>query len=909
MCASKSDTPTRGKEVSRTGAATRTASTPTTKQQPRVKSGGTESSPYPIDGYVPPNRPQQGTIGEILKVVINFFRITVPAITVHQYDVKIYNTAPEETKDKEKHPIINRYVCRSVMNELSNSNLKDQHPAYDGRAILYCKNDLSQLGYIVKWIDKEDGDREREHAVELKHTDEVDLSVITKITQRESQFESKQAHDTFITAHQTATNAIDALFRQFAAVRYTPMGRGFYWYSKRPEYDLGDELELWEGYTQSVRPGHKQVYLNLNMSYRPVIKPLELLEYLMMVLGLRNYDQLCDKYTMETATRELVSLEIYSSHLKKKRKYKMTKKSVFVYPANKQSFPCEGKSITVLEYFKTQHQIVLKHPYLPCIDVGRGEKVVALPMEVCYVKEGQLFRKEMTLRQKQKMIEATSIPPNHREDDIRYTATEMLPPNDPLREFYGIKTSDRMEETECRQLPSPNIKYRTNMIPQPRDGKWQIRNCQLINPVAVNVWAIIHFSYSVGRMRYAEFINEMLRQGKEKGIRMQRAINERDIGENYRCGMKRGLDDIDDVMGYARDNFGAELQLILCIIDRTLRGKNSYNSDDIYNRIKLVGDSKLGVVTQCIDQKNAISMQGSTLGGVCLKMNAKLGGTNHFATVDTTIPLLADTMIIGADVNHPGVTMYESPSIAVACVALDRDISRYYSTCRFQINRDEAKQRQEIILEFESMCDDLLREYTRVNANPKQILFYRDGVSESQFQFSLEKELPALKRACLKLGKDYKPKITLVCVQKRHHMRMFELSKGKIYNVLPGTYLDHTITHPYEYDFYLCSHAALKGTARATHYHVLHDEINYSPNELYTITNQLCYCYSRCTKSVSIPPPVYYADLIAYRYYKCYDAYRCKRDLVGGREPWTMDWDYHRRKVDIRMEPGKLFWA
>ena len=898
MCASRSDTTAKGKEVA-------TRSTATAKQQPEGKSGGAVRQP--IDGYVPPNRPHHGTIGENLKVIINFFPITVPHITIHQYDVKIFNLSSEEAKDKEKHPIANRYVCRSVMNALSETNLKGQFPAYDGRAILYCKNELSQISYIAKWIDKDDGDREREHGVDLTHTALVDLSVITEITLRQSQFESKQLHDEFLTKHQTATNAIDALFRQFAAARYTPIGRGFYWYSKRAEYDLGSELELWEGYIQSVRPGHGQVYLNLNMSYRPVIKPLYLLDYLDKKMRLKNYDQLCDKFTMETAERELLNLEIFSNHLKNKRKYKITKKPVFLLPAIKESFNCDGKIITVQQYFKTQYKKVLEYPYLPCIDVGRGDKVVALPMEVCYVKEGQLFRKEMSIRQKQNMIEATSIAPSYKVDDIKYTATDMLPPNDPLRQFYGIETSDRMKETECRQLSSPNINYKKKVIPQPKDGKWQIRNCELINPVHVNVWAIIHFSYSVGRMIYAEFIDQMLGQARDKGIRMQRPINERSIGK-YRSDMKRGLDEVDDLMRYTHENFGDELQLILCIIDRGLKGRR-YNSDDIYNRIKLVGDSQLGVVTQCIDQKNAVDMKGSTLGGVCLKMNAKLGGTNHFATVDRTIPLLADTMIIGADVNHPGTQMYESPSIAVACVALDREISRYYSTCRFQINRDESKQRQEIILEFESMCNDLLREYTRVNAKPKQILFYRDGVSESQFQFSLERELPALKRACSKLQKDYKPKITLVCVQKRHHMRMFEVSNNKYYNVLPGTYLDHTVTHPYEYDFYLCSHAALKGTARPTHYHVLHDEINYSPNDLYTITNQLCYCYSRCTKSVSIPPPVYYADLIAYRYYKCFDAYRDNRDLVKGKEPFSIDWDYHRRKVDIRIEPGKMFWA
>ena len=181
-----------------------------------------------------------------------------------------------------------------------------------------------------------------------------------------------------------------------------------------------------------------------------------------------------------------------------------------------------------------------------------------------------------------------------------------------------------------------------------------------------------------------------------------------------------------------------------------------------------------------------------------------------------------------------------------------------------------------------------------------KILYYRDGVSEGQFEAVLDLELTALKRACHALSPDYNPPVTLVCVQKRHRMKMFVDGRENVYNVNPGTYLDRTVTHPFEYDFYLCSHAALKGTAKAAHYHVLHDENRFSPNLLYTMTYQLCYCFARCTKSVSIPPPVYYADLIAYRYNKYFDP-----KLVSGKDLAEIDWDRFRRDVQVRIEPGK----
>ena len=80
------------------------------------------------------------------------------------------------------------------------------------------------------------------------------------------------------------------------------------------------------------------------------------------------------------------------------------------------------------------------------------------------------------------------------------------------------------------------------------------------------------------------------------------------------------------------------------------------------------------------------------------------------------------------------------------------------------------------------------------------------------------------------------------------------------------------------WDFYLQSHTALEGTARPAHYFVLVDEIfkdcpadelpkgfKNASDYLYSITYNMCYLYCRATTSVSIPPPVYYADIACER--------------------------------------------
>ncbi|CAF1173593.1 unnamed protein product [Rotaria sp. Silwood1] len=54
------------------------------------------------------------------------------------------------------------------------------------------------------------------------------------------------------------------------------------------------------------------------------------------------------------------------------------------------------------------------------------------------------------------------------------------------------------------------------------------------------------------------------------------------------------------------------------------------------------------------------------------------------------------------------------------------------------------------------------------------------------------------------------------------------------------------------------------GTARPTLYHVLHDDNEFSSDDIQQLTYWLCHTDMRCTKSVSIPAPVYYAHLAAY---------------------------------------------
>ena len=79
--------------------------------------------------------------------------------------------------------------------------------------------------------------------------------------------------------------------------------------------------------------------------------------------------------------------------------------------------------------------------------------------------------------------------------------------------------------------------------------------------------------------------------------------------------------------------------------------------------------------------------------------------------------------------------------------------------------------------------------------------------------------------AYIKLG--FKPTITLIVVNKRHHVRFFpriEDEGDRSGNCVAGTVVDSDVVNPVEFDFYLLSHGGTLGTSRPTHYNVLIDE-------------------------------------------------------------------------------------
>ena len=85
-----------------------------------------------------------------------------------------------------------------------------------------------------------------------------------------------------------------------------------------------------------------------------------------------------------------------------------------------------------------------------------------------------------------------------------------------------------------------------------------------------------------------------------------------------------------------------------------------------------MGDTVLGLATQCIQVKNVNKTSPQTLSNLCLKINVKLGGVNNILVPNIRPKVFNEpVMFLGADITHPPAGDEKKPSIAaVSCEML-----------------------------------------------------------------------------------------------------------------------------------------------------------------------------------------------------------------------------------------------
>ncbi|VAI68922.1 unnamed protein product [Triticum turgidum subsp. durum] len=812
-----------------------------------------------------PLRPGMGKCGDRCVVKANHFFAELPDKDLHQYDVTI---TPEVTSRG-----VNRAVIAELVKLYRQSHMNGRLPAYDGRKSLYTAGPLpfTSRTFEIALQDEDEGlvggQAKRQFRVVIKYAARADLHHL-------AMFLAGRQPD----APQEALQVLDIVLRELPTAS-SPVSRSFYSPNLGRRQRLGDGLESWRGFYQSIRPTQMGLSLNIDMSSTAFIEPLPVIEFVAQLLcrdiSVRPLTD-SDRVKIKKALRGVKVEVTHRGNMR--RKYRIS--GLTSQATRELSFPVDDRGTvkTVVQYFLETYGFNIQHTTLPCLQVGNQQRPNYLPMEVCKIVEGQRYSKRLNEKQITALLKVTCQRPQEREKDILQTVHHNAYYEDPYAQEFGIKIDEQLASVEARVLPPPRLKYHDSGREKdvlPRVGQWNMMNKKMVNGGRVSHWACINFSRNVQDNAAKVFCHELAIMCQISGMNFAPepvlpVLSARP--EHVERALKARYH---DAMNASKPP-GKELDLLIVILPD--------NNGSLYGDLKRICETELGLVSQCCLTKHVFKMSKQYLANVALKINVKVGGRNT-VLVDALarrIRLVTDrpTIIFGADVTHPHPGEDSSPSIAAVVASQDwPEITKYAGLVSAQAHRQELI--QDLFKVWQDpqrgtvtggMIKELLISFKRATGQkPQRIIFYRDGVSEGQFYQVLLFELDAIRKACASLEPNYQPPVTFVVVQKRHHTRLFannhndQRTVDRSGNILPGTVVDSKICHPTEFDFYLCSHAGIQGTSRPAHYHVLWDENKFTADELQTLTNNLCYTYARCTRSVSIVPPAYYAHLAAFR--------------------------------------------
>jgi eukaryotic translation initiation factor 2C len=432
-----------------------------------------------------------------------------------------------------------------------------------------------------------------------------------------------------------------------------------------------------------------------------------------------------------------------------------------------------------------------------------------------------------------------------------------------------------------RVLTGPNVKYKNNKVANTLSGSWNMRDAKFSTESRLSSWTYLFLSAQ--NWRDAWDSEQQLHSTLDT---FQAKLRELGVGAaNYTPGMRIILDptnveaSIDAAIHrFATTTVRAPPKLVLVIIP--------YVDSSIYNRVKFTCDVKEGLLNVCtIGSKLAKPNNDQYFANVALKFNLKLGGRNQYLD-NVKLGVIAEgkTMIVGIDVTHPSPgSASNAPSVAGIVASVDQWLGQWPADLQIQ------QARQEMVSGLDSMLKSRLRLWANKNKGvlPENILIYRDGVSEGQYEIVLEQELPLLRKACKETypandSQKGLPRMSIIIVGKRHNTRFYptrEEDADRSSNPQNGTVVDRGVTEARNWDFFLQAHTALQGTARPAHYFTVLDEIfrerkaqlplQNAADALEDLTHNLCYLFGRATKAVSVCPPAYYADLVCERA-RCY---------------------------------------
>ncbi|KAF2144567.1 uncharacterized protein K452DRAFT_266507 [Aplosporella prunicola CBS 121167] len=831
-----------------------------------------------------PKRPAKlNTQGREVVIGLNTFNVVaIPSKPIYQYDV-IIGSGSEK-----------RGLIKAVWNSKTLQNQLGQNWIFDGNKIAWSLDKKGQKTINID-LDVERGRQVRpdrrgrnSHRVVIRETKTVNFTLLNSYLARQAD------HTNEVTE---ALIFLDHLMRETPTRKFTQIKKSFF-ARGQTRVDLGFGIEAFKGVFSSMRivngPANKPgLSVNVDVANGTFWAADKLHKAVINILGLQpniflNQFRLIlqkgnwDKSPMKANLKRLSKLGIKVKHRGIDKETGRHPEYIIekVIPRTAEEYKIElldrddAGNITkrtwstIAEYFLVKHEIPLMKG-LPLVKMTK--KDIILPMEVCEILQNQRYPFKLNEKQTAAMIRFAVTPPSDRMESIKHGLGMLDWKSDTVLQMYGLKIDPALVKVKARQLQPPTVQFAGNgPHVQPGEsgrGRWQLIGKKFVgkNTAPLKSWGFCIIPASRGgpndadlnttRRFAAKFAEVYARHGGQ-------VLTKDPIALFY--NVQR-----DEMLQEAWNKVGNTYQQRPQIIFFVVPDRNS----ETYNKIKKGCECRYGVVSQFVQMAHVVKCQDQYISNVCMKVNAKLGGFTSravgnllkIAPQSAKIP----TMCIGADVSHPSPGSPKDGSIgsfAAITMSLDTTLTRYAAQCETNGFRVEMITTANITNLLGKMVTHWSSTIGRGQL-PDRVLFFRDGVSEAQYQHVIEQEVRDIKALFKSISPKSNTKFVVVVASKRHHVRFFpDRNAGdRNGNPNPGTLVETGVTHPFQFDFYLNAHSAIKGTARPVHYTVILNEAGMPPDELQQMIFEHSFQYIRSTTPVSIFPAVYYAHLASQR--------------------------------------------
>ncbi|KAJ3504960.1 hypothetical protein NLJ89_g7668 [Agrocybe chaxingu] len=612
----------------------------------------------------------------------------------------------------------------------------------------------------------------------------------------------------------------------------TNNGRAYFSGAPRTTRSTPRGVELWQGIFISVRPTIGKMILTMDTTVAAVFKHGHLVTLCLEYLKLKNVNQLILRQNSSDYKRLekfLLNLRIVIQTNGTRSRPKTIRG--LIENGGEFMFLKNDEEISVARHFQQAHNVRIQNPRIVgiCLSGKKSERKEVVPLELCIVEPGQLC-KRIPEDIRTDMVRFSTMRPGERREKIM-TEIHSYVTSEYLRES-GLQVNPEPLTIRSKMLDSPGIIFQQETL-NPQDGKWNVLRRRLQNPSALTSWGVVNFiSNSLDMKTCTDMMLELADCCKNLGMAVGRPVG---IDPGQPHTLTKALDLM--VEKAKRAGVDGSRFIIIVILPQ--------DAGPLRTQIKHWGDIINGIPTQCLREHKLLNPRDPKF---------RPPDSQYWNNVAL----------------NPGV---QKPSVSSLVYSHDEHATEYAALTSIQAPR------LEMIQDLSRFIKMALENFVaKNNTPPNRLIFFRDGVSEGEYQRVAEQELVWIRDGINALwlekgvlGKIPPPMITFIIVTKRHHAVFFPkrgVMQDRTGNLQPGCVVDSTITSPDGTikDFYLQSHAAIQGTCRSSHYIVLHDEIfNNDLNKMQDLAYTLCHVYAKATRIVSIPAPVYYADLVCQR--------------------------------------------